>query len=80
MTSSCNHVVPGEHVYDGVMYPGLFPARILDQIKSFEFRDDDVILATYPKSGEYWLCCYNPAIGSHANIVDLQQHIWVIPR
>ena len=55
MASSCNHVVPGEHVYDGIMYPGLFPVRSLDKIKSFEFRDDDVILATYPKSGEYWL-------------------------
>ena len=54
MTSSCNHVVPGEHIYDGVMYAGIFPDRSLEKIKSFEFRDEDVILATYPKSGEYW--------------------------
>ena len=36
----------------------LLPKRFLekkDEIYNFEFKDDDVILMTYPKSGSTWL-------------------------
>ena len=73
MTSSCSHVVPGEHVYDGIMYAGVFPARILERIKSFEFRDDDIILATYPKSGKLWplLRSYWVMTSEHGNTLHI---------
>ena len=46
-----NHVIPGEHCYDGIWYPAANPASSLEAMKTFEFRDDDVILMTYIKSG-----------------------------
>lgn len=42
---------PGEHVYDGVVFCKIFPAATLDAVKKFKFKDDDVLIATYPKSG-----------------------------
>ena len=47
-----DHVIPGFHVYDGVPYAGVFPESALEGIKNFRFREDDVILVGYPKSGE----------------------------
>jgi len=45
-------LVTGEHVYDGVLFFGYTPADTLDAVKEFEVRDDDVIIATYPKAGK----------------------------
>ena len=46
------HVLPGEHVYEGVLFFGYTPPDILDAVKEFEVRDDDIFLATYPKAGK----------------------------
>ena len=46
-----DHVIPGFHVYDGVPYDGIFTKEALDAAKNFQFRDDDVVLIGYPKSG-----------------------------
>ena len=53
------HVLPGEHVYEGVLFFGYTPPDILDAVKEFEVRDEDVFLATYPKAGESNCCCYH---------------------
>ena len=50
------HKCPGEHVYEGIRMMSTNPVSSLDAIKQFKFRDDDVLLATYPKTGN---------IGSH---------------
>ena len=42
----------GGHFYDGIQFSESFPAEQLQRIKNFEFFDDDVLIATYPKAGE----------------------------
>lgn len=46
---------PGEHAYEGVTYTESIPKESLEKVKDMELRPDDVILATYPKSGTMWL-------------------------
>ncbi|XP_071847484.1 sulfotransferase 1C4-like isoform X2 [Apostichopus japonicus] len=41
--------------YEGVWFPPLVKTHILDQLKTFEVREDDVLLATYPKCGTHWM-------------------------
>ena len=43
--------VPGEHTVDGLVFPALFPADALREIKDTPLYDDDVFVATYPKCG-----------------------------
>lgn len=53
MTSSrFSHVLPGEHLYDGVLFFGYSPPDVLDAVKEFPVRDDDVFIVTYPKAGK----------------------------
>ena len=42
---------PGEHAYEGVTYTQSVPKESLEKVKDMELRSDDVILATFPKSG-----------------------------
>ena len=47
--------LPGQHVYDGMVFPGHFKAEIMERIKtdaSFNFQDEDIILVSYPKAGD----------------------------
>jgi len=53
--AAIDHVIPGEHYYDGIWRPEITSKESLDRTKQFEFRDTDVVLATYPKSGTTWM-------------------------
>ncbi|XP_078607573.1 sulfotransferase 6B1-like isoform X4 [Branchiostoma floridae x Branchiostoma japonicum] len=40
----------------GVMFPGdIVPRSNLELLKTFDIRDDDIMLITYPKTGTWWL-------------------------
>lgn len=51
MAGSFPHKLPGEHVYDGVLFFGYSPPEVLDRVKTFPVREDDVFIVTYPKAG-----------------------------
>ncbi|KAH9491790.1 Sulfotransferase 1C4 [Bulinus truncatus] len=53
--NSFKHVLPGQHVYEGVLFFGYSPPETLDRVKTFQVRQEDVFLVTYPKAGTTWL-------------------------
>ena len=54
-----DYKIPGEHIYDGMVFGEIFPADVLDAVKKFQFKDDDILIATYPKAGkELYKCNY----------------------
>lgn len=45
-------IITNTFEYDGVWYPPFVRPHILDRIRSFEVREDDLILSTFSKCGE----------------------------
>ncbi|PIK35322.1 putative sulfotransferase 1C2 [Apostichopus japonicus] len=41
--------------YEGVWFPPLVLPHCLEKVKTFEVREDDLILTTYPKCGTHWM-------------------------
>ena len=53
-TSDPGHYqIPGEFIYDDVVYGVGNSRETLDKVKEFPFRQDDVLIVNYPKCGEY---------------------------
>ncbi len=42
----------GGYFYDGIQFSKSFPAEQLQKTKDFDFFNDDVLIATYPKAGK----------------------------
>ncbi|KAI8502867.1 Tripartite motif containing 37 [Branchiostoma belcheri] len=41
--------------YQGILYPSVVPRESLEAMKTFEIRDGDVVVVSYPKSGFNWM-------------------------
>ena len=45
----------GSHNYDGIKFPWLVPRSNLEALKTFEVRDDDIFVVTFPRSGTIFI-------------------------
>ncbi|KAJ8040074.1 Sulfotransferase family cytosolic 1B member 1 [Holothuria leucospilota] len=48
-------IIANTFEYDGVWYPPFVRPHILDRIRTFEVREDDLILSTFSKCGTNWM-------------------------
>ena len=68
-----SHVMQGEHVYEDIRYMARIPPAALDAVKTMTFRDDDVLLVTYPKAGESVLyIVFNSS--AHISVTSYKHH------
>eukprot|EP00057_Strongylocentrotus_purpuratus_P019961 XP_011674435.1 PREDICTED: sulfotransferase family cytosolic 2B member 1-like [Strongylocentrotus purpuratus] len=44
-----------EHEYRGIKYPNNVLDSSIDRIKTFQVREDDIWIVTYPKAGTHWM-------------------------
>ncbi len=63
-----HHKVAEEFTHRGIVFTGLLGSpESLDEIKTLSFREDDIIVATYTKSGEtaslYEVYQHEPKLG-----------------
>ena len=45
--------VPGQHEYDGILYLPTTPRSHLESIKNVRFTSEDLLVATFSKSGSF---------------------------
>lgn len=45
------------HKYKGILFSTMSSEELLDSLDSFDAREDDIFLVSYPKSGEFLLKC-----------------------
>ena len=55
MENPAQYKVPGQYEYEGGIIKSLpwYPPRSIDRVKTFDFKDSDIIIASYPKCGRY---------------------------
>ena len=46
------YTYPGMHQYQGMVLPNVFPERSIRDLEYFEFKQGDVVVDSYPKSGK----------------------------
>ncbi|XP_041481307.1 sulfotransferase 1C4-like isoform X2 [Lytechinus variegatus] len=44
-----------EHQYKGIWYPGVVLDSSIDRMRTFQVREDDIWIVTYPKAGTHWM-------------------------
>ncbi|KAJ8050997.1 Sulfotransferase family cytosolic 1B member 1 [Holothuria leucospilota] len=55
IVSSTQILMERGNEYNGIRFPFFVQPKVLEQLKAFEVRKGDVILATYPKCGTHWM-------------------------
>ncbi|GFO22778.1 sulfotransferase [Plakobranchus ocellatus] len=50
-----SHMLPGQHVYHGILFFGFSPPDTLEAVREFGVRGEDVFIVTYPKAGTTWM-------------------------
>ncbi|XP_063965066.1 sulfotransferase 1C1-like [Lytechinus pictus] len=48
-------VVKDCYEYEGVIMPNIMRKDVIDRVREFECRPDDLFIVTYPKSGTTWV-------------------------
>ena len=48
---SMRYRYPGAHIHNGMVLPAAFPSHRIEAAKTYTFHPSDVVIATYPKSG-----------------------------
>ena len=43
--------LPGQHYFKGLLLPGIFPKEECEKALGAKFHKDDILLASYPKTG-----------------------------
>ena len=55
------HVIQGEYVHKGIVFCEYFPKETIEGLYDFNYKSDDIIVATYPKCGKLnCLKCWAP--------------------
>ena len=51
------HVLQGEYLHKGIVFCRYFPKETVEALYDYNYKPDDIILATYPKCGKcnYWI-------------------------
>lgn len=51
MSQDYKYSFPGQHTYDGITLGAVYKPSVLDRVKKFNFKESDILIAGYPKSG-----------------------------
>ena len=62
----CLHKIPGMYYYRNLVLYDTTPRWIMEPVKQFRFRDNDVLIAGYPKCGKFCSTC-NPLLAMIAH-------------
>ena len=55
LSSKFEHRIPGQHMYQGLLFGSTASPDLLQGLDKFDIREDDHIITGYPKSGKILL-------------------------